>query len=124
MISSQGKAIGGRWALPFLGVACAVGVASIYFNQPLLLVMGKYFGQGAHAMGFVAVATQVGYVAGIFFFVPLGDVVERRSLMMRMYAGVSLALALAALAQGLWWMVVASVLIGLMASVTHIVLPI
>src|ERR1700733_12469283 len=114
----------GRWALPFLGVACAVGVASIYFNQPLLLVMGKTFGRDARAMEWVAVATQLGYAAGILFFVPLGDVAERRSLMMRMYAAVSVALLLAALAQGLAWMIVASALVGLMAAVTHVVLPI
>jgi len=65
----------GRWALPFLGVACAVGVASIYFNQPLLLVMGKSLGTtSAKAIGLVAVATQLGYAAGILCFVPLGDV--------------------------------------------------
>ena len=101
----------GRWALPFLGMACAVGVASIYYNQPLLLVMGQSFGQGAHAMGFVAVATQLGYALGILCFVPLGDVAERRALMMRMFAGVSVALLLAAVASGLAWMIVASVLI-------------
>jgi predicted MFS family arabinose efflux permease len=123
MISNQQKAIGGRWALPFLGVACAVGVASIYFNQPLLLVMGKDFGEGARSMGFVAVATQVGYAAGLLFFVPLGDVAERRALMMRMYAGVAVALAFAAMARGLVWMIAASALIGLMASVTHVALP-
>ena len=123
MISDNRKAIGGRWALPFLGVACAVGVASIYFNQPLLLVMGRDFGEGARAMGFVAVATQVGYALGLLFFVPLGDVAERRALMMRMYAGVALALAAAAMAQGLMWMIVASVFIGLLASVTHVALP-
>jgi predicted MFS family arabinose efflux permease len=114
----------GRWALPFLGVACAVGVASIYYNQPLLLVMGKTFGRDARAMEWVAVATQLGYAAGILCFVPLGDVAERRSLMMRMYAGVSVALVVAALAQGLAWMIVASALVGLMAAVTHVVLPI
>jgi predicted MFS family arabinose efflux permease len=115
--------IRGRWALPFLGLACAVGVGSIYYNQPLLLVMGKDLGQGARAMGFVAVATQVGYALGILCFVPLGDVAERRALMMRMYAGVSIALLLAAFAQGLTWMLVASGLIGLLASVTHVALP-
>jgi predicted MFS family arabinose efflux permease len=70
------------------------------------------------------VATQLGYAAGILCFVPLGDVAERRSLMMRMYAAVSVALVLAALAQGLAWMIVASALVGLMAAVTHVVLPI
>ncbi|HEY4010662.1 MAG TPA: MFS transporter [Acidobacteriaceae bacterium] len=116
-------ALSGRWALPFLGVACAVGVASIYYNQPLLTVMGSSLGQSPRAIGFVAVATQVGYAAGLLFFVPLGDVAERRALMMRMYAGVSGALLLAAFAQNLAWMIVASVLIGLMASVTHVALP-
>jgi predicted MFS family arabinose efflux permease len=98
-------------------------VGSIYYNQPLLLVMGRSFGQDARAMGFVAVATQVGYACGILCFVPLGDVAERRALMMRMYAGVSVALLLAAVAPGLAWMILASVLIGLMASVTHVALP-
>jgi predicted MFS family arabinose efflux permease len=123
MISKANKPAGGRWALPFLGVACAVGVASIYFNQPLLLVMGRDFGVDAREMGFVAVATQVGYAAGLLLFVPLGDIAERRALMMRMYAGVALALAAAAMAQGLMWMIVASACIGLMASVTHVALP-
>jgi len=113
----------GQWALPFLGLACAVGVGSIYYNQPLLLVMGQTFGRNARSMELVAVATQVGYACGILGFVPLGDVAERRTLMMRMYTGVALALLLAAFAQGLASMIVASVLIGLMASVTHVVLP-
>ena len=113
----------GRWALPFLGMACAVGVGSIYYNQPLLLVMGKTFGRDARSMELVAVATQMGYATGILCFVPLGDVAERRGLMMRMYGAVSVALLLAALAQGLTWMIVASVLVGLMASVTHVVVP-
>jgi predicted MFS family arabinose efflux permease len=117
------NALEGRWALPFLGVACAVGVGSIYYNQPLLLVMGQTFHRDARAMEFVAVATQLGYAAGILCFVPLGDVAEGRALMMRMYAGVSVALLLAAFARGLTSMIVASVLIGLLASVTHIVLP-
>jgi predicted MFS family arabinose efflux permease len=115
--------LNGRWALPFLGVACAVGVASIYYNQPLLMVMGHSLGQGARAMGFVAVATQVGYAAGLLFFVPLGDVAERRKLMVRMYAGAALALLLVGLSRTLLWMIAASVLAGLMASVTHVALP-
>lgn len=112
-----------RWALPFLGLACAVGVGSIYYNQPLLLVMGRSFGQGTRAMGFVAVATQLGYAAGMLGFVPLGDVAERRGLMMKLYAAVAVALLLVATAQNLAWMIVASTLTGLLASVTHVALP-
>ncbi len=121
--SPHTSAFSHRWALPFLGLACAVGVGSIYYNQPLLLVMGRSLHAGPKAMGFVAVATQVGYAAGMLTFVPLGDVAERRSLMMKLYAAVAVALVLVATAQNFAWMIAASVLTGLLASVTHVALP-
>ena len=113
-----------RAPLPFLGLACAVGVSSIYYNQPLLSEMAKTFHSRPEHIGFVAVATQVGYACGLLTFVPMGDVMERRALMMRMYAAVAVALLLMAVAPRLIWVIAASVLVGLFASVTHIVLPI
>lgn len=110
--------------LPFLGLACAVGVSTMYYNQPLLLEMGHTYGTTAGRTGFVAVATQVGYALGLLMFVPLGDVLERRSLMMKMYGAVTLALVFVALAPSLTWLIVGSVLIGMFASVTHVALPI
>jgi predicted MFS family arabinose efflux permease len=110
--------------LAFLGVACAVGVSTMYYNQPLLEEIGRTYGATAASTGFIAVATQVGYAVGLLCFVPLGDVLERRALMMRMYAAVSIGLVLVALAPSLTWLMIGSVVIGLLASVTHIVLPI
>ena len=110
--------------LPFLGLACAVGVSSIYYNQPLLSEMAKTFHSRPEHIGFVAVATQVGYAGGLLTLVPLGDVMERRWLMMRMYGAVSVALVIAAAAPSLFWLILASVLVGIFASVTHVVLPI
>jgi predicted MFS family arabinose efflux permease len=115
---------GPRAPLPFLGLACAVGVSTMYYNQPLLLEMGHTYGATAGHTGFVAVATQVGYAAGLLTFVPLGDVLERRALMMRMYGAVAVALLLVAVAPSLNWLIAGSVLIGLFASVTHVALPI
>ncbi len=113
-----------RAPLPFLGLACAVGVSTIYYNQPLLLEMSRTYGVASASTGFVAVATQVGYAVGMLSFVPLGDVMERRTLMMRMYGAVAVALLLVAIAPSLNWLIAGSVLIGLFASVTHIALPI
>src|SRR5215471_12581059 len=101
--------------LPFLGVACAVGVSTMYYNQPLLAEMGRTYGTSAGQTLFVAVATQIGYALGLLFFVPLGDLLERRSLMMRMYGAVSVGLLLTALAPTLPWLIVASVVIGALA---------
>ena len=119
----KAPAFASRWALPFLGLACAVGVSSLYYNQPLLVVMGRSLHASETAMGFVAVATQVGYAAGMLCFVPLGDVADRRTLMMRLYAAVAVATLLVALARNLTWMIVASLVTGLFASVTHVALP-
>jgi predicted MFS family arabinose efflux permease len=113
-----------HWLLPFLGMTCAVGVSSIYYNQPLLLEISRSFHATAGQVGLVAVATQIGYAVGMPIFVPLGDVVERRALMARMFAAVSLALVASALAPFLWTLVLTSLLVGILASVTHIVLPI
>jgi predicted MFS family arabinose efflux permease len=113
-----------RAPLPFLGLACAVGVSTMYYNQPLLLEMGRTYGATAGRTGFVAVATQIGYAVGLLFFVPLGDVLERRGLMMRMYAAVAIALVLVAAAPSLQLLIAGSVLIGIFASVTHVALPI
>ncbi len=110
--------------MPFLGLACAVGVSTIYYNQPLLLEMSRTYGSTAGHTGFVAVATQVGYAVGMLAFVPLGDVLERRALMMRMYAAVAVSLLLVAVSPGLNWLIAGSVLLGLFASVTHVALPI
>jgi predicted MFS family arabinose efflux permease len=122
--STAASRVDARSPLPFLGLACAVGVSSIYFNQPLLSEMAQEFHSRPDHIGFVAVATQVGYATGLLFFVPMGDLTERRALMMRMYGAVSGALLLAAISPNLLCLIGASVLIGMFASVTHIVLPI
>jgi predicted MFS family arabinose efflux permease len=121
---TAGPAHAPKAPLPFLGLACAVGVSSIYFNQPLLLEMAHTFGTTVGTAGFIAVATQVGYACGLLFFVPLGDVLERRALMARMYAAGAVALLLVAFAPNFTLLMMGSVIMGLCASVTHIALPI
>ncbi len=113
-----------RGLLPFLGMAAGAGVATIYYNQPLLLEMSRTFHASSGQVGAVAVATQVGYAAGMLMFVPLGDVAERRGLITKLFAAVSLALLAAGLAPSLWVLVAASVAIGMTGAVTHVVVPI
>ena len=113
-----------RAPLHFLGLACAIGVSTLYFNQPLLAEMGQTFHQASGRVMLVASATQVGYALGLLFFVPLGDLLERRTLMTRMYAVVTVALVLVSMAPSLAWLIAGSVVLGMFASVTHVVLPI
>ena len=113
-----------RAPLHFLGLACAIGVSTIYFNQPLLVDMGRTYREPSGHVMFVSGATQVGYALGLLLFVPLGDLLERRSLMLRMYASVVVSLLLVSMAPSLGWLIAGSALLGMVAAVTHIVLPI
>lgn len=96
----------------------------MYYNQPLLEEIGRTYHSDAGHTGFVATATQVGYALGLLCFVPMGDVVERRGLMMRLYAAVAVGLVLVSLSPSLGWLIAGSVAIGALAAVTHVVLPI
>lgn len=118
------QSVAPRAPLRFLGLACAVGVSNLYYNQPLLAEMAQSLRVTAAHIGFVAVATQVGYAGGLLLFVPLGDMLERRRLMLRMYAAVTVALLVVAASPNLACLIAASVLLGSLASVTHIALPI
>jgi len=113
-----------RGLLPFLGIASGASVATIYYNQPLLLEITRTFQVSPSRGGAVAVATQLGYAAGILLFVPLGDVIERRKLIVRLFGAVSVALVAAGLAPSFWALVGASAVIGITAGVTHILVPI
>lgn len=109
-----------RAPLPFLGLTCAVGVSTIYYNQPLLTEMARTYGTGSGYTGFVAVATQVGYAVGLLCFVPLGDILERRGLIMRMFAAVAVALLMVSMAPTFSLLLLFSALAGMLASVTHV----
>jgi len=105
-------------------MSAGVSVAAIYYNQPLLLEISRTFHVSSSEAGRVAVATQIGYAAGILFFVPMGDVAERRGLIAKLFAAVALALLAAGLSQSLWMLLAASIAIGVTSAVTHVVVPI
>ncbi len=63
---------------------CCRGIDHVLQPAPVVGDGPHLRGTAGHT-GFVAVATQVGYALGLLAFVPLGDVLERRGLMMKMY---------------------------------------
>lgn len=73
---------GGRPRTTTLIFAMAAGlsVANIYFAQPLLDSMARDFAIAPAAIGLVVTLTQLGYGLGLIFIVPLGDLVDRRRL--------------------------------------------
>lgn len=76
--------------------AAGLSVANVYYAQPLLDAMAQDFGISPSAIGLVVTLTQLGYALGLIFIVPLGDLVDRRRLVLAQ--GILSVLALVAVA--------------------------
>ncbi|WP_433491762.1 MFS transporter [Nocardia grenadensis] len=59
---------------------CAVAVATIYAIQPVLEKAGAELGLAPESLGRLVAAGQIGYFAGLVLLVPLGDILDRRRL--------------------------------------------
>ncbi|MCF1469840.1 MFS transporter [Agrobacterium vitis] len=72
----------GLSGLQTLIVAAAAGlsVANIYYAQPLLDLMAHDLGIPPATVGLIVMVTQVGYGLGLIFIVPIGDLIDRRKL--------------------------------------------
>lgn len=106
-----------------MAIACGLSVGNIYYNQPMLGIMGDSFPDHRSLVGFVPTATQLGYALGLLLVVPLGDRFERRRLIVIQFAVLALSLAAVALAPDAWSVVIASVFVGLTSSVVQQILP-
>jgi predicted MFS family arabinose efflux permease len=106
-----------------MAVACAISVGNLYYCQPLLSDMGASLGVGARQIGYLPMWTQAGTAVGMFAFVPLGDMLPRRSLIVAMSLAIALAASLMALAPGIALVNLAGFAIGLTTIVPHLVLP-
>lgn len=106
-----------------LAVASAGCVANLYYNQPLLTQMEKTFAVTSDAAGYVSTLTQLGYALGLFLFVPLGDMVNRRKLILTLMIAATASLVGAGLAPNLALMYLASCIVGLASVVPQIIIP-
>jgi len=106
-----------------LAGTAAATVANLYYAQPLLPEMARSLGVNARTVGWVPVLTQVGYAFGLFLFIPLGDAVERRRLILTLVAASAAALAGAAVAPTAGWLAVASLAVGFFTVVPHVAVP-
>ena len=106
-----------------MALTCGLVVANIYYNQPLLAAIGRTFHLSDSRASLVATATQVGYTLGMLFVVPLGDMLERKRLLLLLLLGAAACLGLAAFAPSFALLAAASVLLGICSAVPQLLLP-
>ncbi|MBS0850919.1 MFS transporter [Enterobacter sp. JGM127] len=106
-----------------MSVATGLAVASNYYAQPLLDTIARAFNLSASSAGFIVTAAQLGYAAGLLLLVPLGDMFERRSLIVFMTLLAAGGMLITASSQSLSMMILGTALTGLFSVVAQILVP-
>uniref|UniRef100_A0A9E7ZXP4 MFS transporter n=1 Tax=Bosea sp. NBC_00436 TaxID=2969620 RepID=A0A9E7ZXP4_9HYPH len=108
-----------RRTILLFAVASGLAVANAYFAHPLLDVMADELGLSRTVAGLIVGATQLGYGLGLFLLVPLGDLLDRRKLIVGQSLLSVLALASVGFSQSAAMLLGAMAAVGLLAVVTQ-----
>lgn len=106
-----------------MSVATGLAVASNYYAQPLLDTIARAFSLTPGQAGFIVTAAQLGYAAGLLLLVPLGDMFERRTLIVTMTLLAAGGMLITASSQSLAMMILGTALTGLFSVVAQILVP-
>lgn len=99
--------------------ASGLAVANAYFAHPLLDVMADDLGLSRTIAGLIVGATQLGYGLGLLLLVPLGDLLDRRKLIIGQSLLSVLALASVGLSHSATMLLGSMAAVGLLAVVTQ-----
>ncbi|KIC80471.1 MFS transporter [Pseudomonas sp. C5pp] len=109
-----------RWITLLLAITSAMAVATVYFAQPLLESMAADLGVAQQKIGWVVGATQAGYALGLLLIVPLGDLIDRKRLLLGQLLFSALALAGVGMAPNWALLLLALAITGLMAVMVQV----
>jgi len=118
--------IGHAPSRPLVGLLAAgagLAVAALYYSQPMLGELGADLGASGRQVGLVPTLTQLGYAAGIFLLAPMGDRFDRRRIILAKAGALVVALLAAGAASSLSLLWVASLAVGLAATLAQDIVP-
>jgi predicted MFS family arabinose efflux permease len=106
-----------------MAVATGIAVASNYYPQPLLPTIAQAFRLTPAGAGFIVTTAQVGYGLGLLLIVPLGDLFERRRLVVGMSLLTAAGLFAIGAAPSMPVLLAGTFLTGLFSVVVQILVP-
>jgi predicted MFS family arabinose efflux permease len=111
------------FAIRVMAVTAGTTIANVFYNQPMLELIGHDLRVGSGGLGLIPAATLAGYAGGLLFLVPLGDRLDRKRLVLVQLVGALAALFAAAGAFNLVELLAAACVIGLCSTVTQQLVP-
>ncbi|WP_423805288.1 MFS transporter [Paenibacillus illinoisensis] len=112
-----------RWLVFLLAASCGLIVANLYYAQTVIGPISDSTGLSPAAAGLIVTLTQIGYVIGLLFIVPLSDIMENRRLVTSFLVLLVVALAAAAFSTHAVLFLTASLVIGVGSVVAQILVP-
>jgi predicted MFS family arabinose efflux permease len=106
-----------------MAIAIGVIVANLYYLQPLLHQVRAGFRVSTASTSLLITLIQVGYVIGLFFILPLGDLFVRRRLIFAIFLLASLSMVAASFARSFALFAALTVVIGLSSVAGQIIIP-
>ncbi|CAM3755141.1 permease [Xenorhabdus thuongxuanensis] len=106
-----------------MALATGIVIASNYYSQPLLEAIATSFSLSHTSAGFIVTIAQIGYGIGLLFLVPLGDMFERRRLIIVMTLLTAFGLFITAFSQSFWQILIGTLLTGLFSIVAQLLIP-
>jgi len=112
-----------RSTIRLMAIACLIPIGGLYYNQPLLVVISQTFQVSALQVSAVPTLTQVGFALGLLLFLPLGDRLNRRALIVTLNGLNAIVLLLIALSPSFEWLVLMSFINGMTAVTPQLIVP-
>jgi predicted MFS family arabinose efflux permease len=106
-----------------LALAGGLSVANLYYSQPLLVDIANTFHIPVSNAGIISTLTQLGYAAGVFLFVPLGDIMDKRKIILTLVSLVAFSLVGVAVAPNVALFYIFSFCVGLTTGIPQIIVP-
>ena len=108
-----------RLTILLFAVASGLAVANAYFAHPLLDVMADDLRLSRTVAGLIVGATQLGYGLGLILLVPLGDLVDRRKLIIIQSLLTAVALVSVSVSTSATMLLASMAAVGFLAVVTQ-----
>ena len=106
-----------------LAIGSGVGVANVYYIQPVVPLVRETFAIGSEQVSLIPAASQAGYAAGMLLLAPLGDLIDRKRLVLSKSVLLFLSLLATAFAPSFFMLLALSLVVGLLGSVGQDFVP-
>ena len=107
-----------------LSIVAGITVANLYYNQPLLNMIRQDLHVSEVITNLIAMVTQIGYAMGLLFVIPLGDMFQRKKIIIINFSILIISLLSIALAPTIHIVLTASLFTGICSVMPQIFIPI